>query len=65
MVTPSVVWQREVRDHEPWAALDGGGEQGLDCLQAICRGAAAMLAPRGFLALETGGDALDEHTRVL
>ncbi|KAK9809283.1 hypothetical protein WJX73_000586 [Symbiochloris irregularis] len=49
--------QREVRDHEPWAALDGGGVKGLDCLQAICQDAATMLAPSGFLALETGGEA--------
>lgn len=62
------MWQREVRDHEPWSALDGRGVQGLGCLQAICQDAAAMLAPNGFLALETGGGdgvhALNDFSKV-
>ncbi|WIA33827.1 hypothetical protein OEZ86_006936 [Tetradesmus obliquus] len=47
--------QAEVGQHEPWSALDGGPEEGLDSLQVICSGAADMLLPGGFLALETAG----------
>eukprot|EP00775_Hariotina_reticulata_P001556 gene1556-1896_t len=48
--------QAEVGRHEPWGALDGGREDGTDSLRAICNEAAAMLAPGGFLALETAGN---------
>lgn len=47
--------QREVRDHEPSLALDGGEGQGLDSLKDICGAAADHLAKGGFLALETDG----------
>lgn len=47
--------QAEVGRHEPWTALDGGPGDGLDSLAPICAGAATMLAPGGFLALETAG----------
>lgn len=47
--------QAEVGRHEPRAALDGGAGPALDCLVPICSGAAAVLAPGGLLALETGG----------
>ncbi|MFZ4805104.1 MAG: peptide chain release factor N(5)-glutamine methyltransferase [Synechococcus lacustris] len=40
-----------VRDHEPWLALDGGGD-GLDCLREIAAGARRALAPGGWLLLE-------------
>ena len=40
-----------VRDHEPWLALDGGGD-GLDCLREIVAGARRALAPGGWLLLE-------------
>ena len=41
--------------HEPRLALDGGEGLGIDALMPICTGAVAMLAPGGFLALETAG----------
>uniref|UniRef100_A0A7S3QM00 Methyltransferase domain-containing protein n=1 Tax=Dunaliella tertiolecta TaxID=3047 RepID=A0A7S3QM00_DUNTE len=47
--------QAEVGLHEPWDALDGGTGTGLDSLKAICMGAADMLIPGGFIALETAG----------
>ena len=47
--------QREVRDHEPNLALDGGPGAGLDSLRPLCASAARALACGGFLALETAG----------
>lgn len=47
--------QAEVGRHEPWSALNGGAGPGCDSLTAICHGATDMLAPGGFLALETNG----------
>lgn len=47
--------QAEVRQYEPWLALDGGQGSGLDSLKLICQGAATVLQPGGFLALETTG----------
>jgi release factor glutamine methyltransferase len=49
--------QAEVGRHEPRGALDGGPDGGLTSLAPICAGAAAALAPGGFLALETAGEA--------
>lgn len=49
--------QREVGQFEPWLALDGGLGLGLDSLTPICSGAAKMLQPGGFLAVETTGTA--------
>ena len=43
------------RRHEPHLALDGGEGLGIDCLLPICTGAARLLQPGGFLALETAG----------
>ena len=48
--------QREVRDHEPTLALDGGPGAGLDSLRPLCASAAQALACGGFLALETAGE---------
>src|SRR5436309_2459843 len=51
---------REVREHEPRVALDGGPD-GLAFLRRIVREAPRVLAPRGALALEIGetqGDAV-------
>lgn len=45
----------QVRAHEPRLALDGGGGPGTDALDAVCSGAATLLQPGGFLALETAG----------
>ena len=47
--------QAEVRQYEPWSALDGGQGSGCSALTAICHGAVDMLQPGGFLALETNG----------
>jgi release factor glutamine methyltransferase len=44
---------REVRDHDPLRALDGGPD-GLDAYRAIAAGAGPLLAPDGLLALEIG-----------
>lgn len=47
--------QPEVRNHEPWLALEGGPGRGLDALIPIIDGAAEFLLPGGFLSLETNG----------
>lgn len=47
--------QLEVIDHEPSMALNGGTGVGMDALNLICQQSSRMLAPGGFLALETGG----------
>ena len=46
---------REVRDHEPRLALDGGAD-GLDVLRRLIDGARSRLEPGGLLALEIGED---------
>ncbi len=43
----------EVRDHEPRLALDGGGD-GLVVVRRVAAGAARVLPPGGWLALEVG-----------
>ena len=43
----------EVRDFEPREALDGG-EDGLDALRDLMKGAAGVLAPGGWLIVEFG-----------
>jgi release factor glutamine methyltransferase len=43
----------EVRDFDPWLALDGGGD-GLDFYRRIAREAGAWLQPQGKLMLEFG-----------
>lgn len=53
--------QAEVGQHEPRLALDGGEGLGVDCLVPICCGAAALLRPGGFLALETAGGQQAEY----
>lgn len=44
---------REVRDHEPHSALDGGPD-GMDCYRLLFRHAPRWLRPRGLLILEMG-----------
>lgn len=46
---------RDVRDHDPHLALDGGAD-GLDAYRAIIPQAAALLGPDGVLIVETGYD---------
>lgn len=46
---------RDVRDHDPHLALDGGAD-GLDAYRAIVPQAAALLGPDGALIVETGHD---------
>jgi release factor glutamine methyltransferase len=46
---------REVREHDPLTALDGGPD-GLAAYRTILSRAGTMLAPDGFLALEIGHD---------
>ena len=53
--------QREVKDHEPRLALDGG-EDGLDCYRRIAEDAAKYLARGGTLIMEVG---LGEAERVV
>jgi release factor glutamine methyltransferase len=43
---------REAREHEPRAALDGGGD-GVDVHRRVAAGAEAWLAPGGVLLVET------------
>lgn len=52
---------REVRDHDPLLALDGGTD-GLDAYRDIAAGAAAFLNVGGIIAVETG---YDQKTSVL
>lgn len=47
--------EREVRDHDPLAALDGGSD-GLDAYRAIAAGAAWHLEENGIVAVEIGYD---------
>ncbi len=56
--------QREVRDHEPRAALDGGPD-GLRVIEPLVRQAAEALKPGGMLALETGGETQASHVEAL
>ncbi|KAK9155198.1 hypothetical protein Sjap_002678 [Stephania japonica] len=51
--------QAEVARHEPRIALDGG-KNGMDALLHICEGAATLLKPGGFFALETNGEKQSE-----
>ncbi|MEV7285031.1 putative protein N(5)-glutamine methyltransferase [Streptomyces sp. NPDC093252] len=57
----------EARDHEPRAALDGGGD-GLDVLRRVAAGAPPWLAPGGRLLTETSARqaprAVDAYTRA-
>ena len=55
---------REVRDHEPHLALDGGPD-GLDCYRALFRFAPLWLKAGGFLTVEIGGASQAERLRLL
>lgn len=49
---------REVREHDPMLALDGGAD-GLDAYRAIAANAPGFLRPEGIIAVETGYDQRD------
>jgi release factor glutamine methyltransferase len=55
---------RDVRDHEPRLALDGGPD-GLDVLRRVAALAPRWLAPGGVLLSEIGEDQGDAATRAL
>ncbi|NVK33013.1 MAG: peptide chain release factor N(5)-glutamine methyltransferase [Rhodobacteraceae bacterium] len=52
---------REVKEHDPALALDGG-EDGLDAYRAIAAQAARCLKPNGLLAVEIGFDQVESVT---
>ncbi|MFJ5644662.1 putative protein N(5)-glutamine methyltransferase [Streptomyces sp. NPDC093223] len=53
----------EARDHEPLAALDGGGD-GLDVLRRVAAGAREWLAPGGCVLVETSERQADAAVRA-
>ncbi|MDP4132609.1 MAG: peptide chain release factor N(5)-glutamine methyltransferase [Bacillota bacterium] len=53
-----------VKDYEPKAALDGGGD-GLIFYRAITKKAAEALLPKGVLAFEIGYDQADEVSSIM
>jgi release factor glutamine methyltransferase len=55
---------RDVRDHEPRLALDGGPD-GLDVLRRLAPRAVRWLAPGGFLLCEIGEDQAEAATALL
>jgi release factor glutamine methyltransferase len=55
---------RQVREHEPEAALFGG-ETGTELYEPLIAQAAALLKPGGFLVLELGYNSAEHVTRAL
>lgn len=55
--------EREVREHDPLAALDGGPD-GLAAYRAIAAGAASHLEPGGVVAVEIGHDQVATATAI-
>ena len=55
---------REVRDHEPEAALFGG-ETGTEIYAPLIAQAATLLKPGGFLVLELGHNSVEQVSRLL
>ena len=58
------VLDRDVRDHDPHLALDGGPD-GLDAYRAITPQAAALLAFGGVLIFEVGHDQSDQVSALM
>lgn len=56
--------QAEVRDHEPWLALDGG-QDGLSAYRQLAAQCGPLLAAEGFLALELGAGQFPAVTALL
>jgi release factor glutamine methyltransferase len=54
---------RDVRDHEPRMALDGGGD-GFDIIRRLVPEALKRLASGGILAIEVGDDQADGAVRI-
>ena len=54
---------RDVRDHEPRLALDGGGD-GFDIIRRLVPAALARLTPGGILAIEVGDDQAHGAARI-
>lgn len=54
----------EVAEHDPWAALYGGGDDGLDVPRGVIRAAAGLLVPGGLLVMEHA-DTQGPATRAL
>jgi len=52
--------ERQVRDHEPTIALDGG-EDGIEVYRLLLRGLPRLMKPGGLLLCETGGEAQAEE----
>lgn len=55
---------REVREHDPSAALDGGAD-GLDAYRALAAQLPALLAPRGRAVIEIGAGQGPDVTRIM
>ena len=55
--------EREVRDHDPLAALDGGPD-GLDAYRVIAAGSSRYLEEGGIVAVEVGYDQPDAVTAI-
>ena len=55
---------RDVRDHDPMRALDGG-EDGLDAYRSIAEGASALLHKDGIVGLEIGWDQKASVSEIL
>jgi len=55
---------RDVRDHDPRLALDGGAD-GLDAYRAIAPQAAGLLAPDGVLIFEVGHDQSEQVSALM
>ena len=56
--------QKEIREHEPLGALDGGTD-GLDFYRRIVKEAAVNLKKKGFLLMEIGSDQAEAVTELL
>lgn len=56
--------QREIKDHEPVAALDGG-KDGLDFYRKMVTDSAVHLKKGGYILFEIGHDQADEVTALL
>ena len=56
--------QREVRDHDPTLALDGGYD-GLDFYRRIAEEVSEVMEPGGILILEIGAEQKDAVTEIL